>query len=191
MLIFKHRINTSAELNVTDPEYGLEFDVRSDGKNLYIHHDAFAEGEKFSDWVQHYRHSGMIVNTKCEGMEEEIIGWMIKLNVNPYFLLDMSIPFMIKWSRKGFRNMAVRYSEFEPLEFTLRFAGLADWVWLDCFNGKPAEVDQLLRLKEHFKICAVSPELQGYDKSKISEFRAAWSGVMPDAICTKVPDDWK
>ncbi len=190
-MIFKHRINTVADLQQTSPEYGVEFDLRSDGKQLYLHHDAFAEGEKFSDWIQQYRHAGMIVNTKCEGMEEEIIKWMAKMEIKSYFLLDMSIPFMVKWSAKGFRNMAVRYSEFEPLDFTLKFAGLAEWVWVDCFNGTPADEALLLRLKEHFRICAVSPELQGYDKSKISEFRAAWRRVMPDAVCTKVPDDWK
>jgi hypothetical protein len=190
MIIIQHRVNNVEKLTRLDNNLGVEFDIRSNGKNLYIHHDAFAEGEEFLHWLKGFNHSGLIVNVKCEGMEEEIIRILAEHNIDNYFLLDMSIPFMVKYARKGFRKMAVRHSEFEPMDFTMAFAGLVDWVWLDCFTGEPVDRQTLELLKSKFKVCAVSPELQGYPLDKIAHFKEAWAHIQPDAVCTKLPDLW-
>jgi hypothetical protein len=190
MIIFRHRVNTVENLNKTSPEQGVELDLRSNGTSLYLNHDAFGLGESFTDWVSNYRHRGMIVNTKCEGMEEEIIYILAERGIENYFFLDMSIPFMVKWSKKGFRKMAVRFSEYEPLEFTMKFTGLAEWVWVDCFNGNTHSPDVLAVLQKNFKVCIVSPELQGYSPEQILHFKETWKGFIPDGVCTKWPDYW-
>lgn len=191
MRIFKHRINTSAELREVPSEYGLELDLRSDGRHIYIHHDAFGAGELFEEWLEHYQHAGLILNTKCEGMEEKLLQLMEKKGIENYFFLDLSLPFLIKYMNRGMRKIAVRYSEYEPLDFVRRFEGKVDWVWVDCFNGDPVSSEILKTLSGMFKTCIVSPELQGYGLEKIQEFRDVWHGVLPDAVCTKRPEFWQ
>jgi hypothetical protein len=49
--------------------------------------------------------------------------------------------------------------------------------------------EEVAPLKAHFKICLVSPELQGGGKGDFSRFRDLAS--LSDAICTKDPLAWK
>jgi hypothetical protein len=190
MIIFKHRINQIKALSQLDCQFGVEFDIRSNGEQLYINHDAFGGGDLFDDWLNHYSHAGMIVNTKCEGMEEEIIGMLHNKHIENYFFLDMSLPFMVKWMKRGFTKMAVRHSKYEPIEYTMKFAGCAEWVWVDCFDGEAADRKILEELKRHFKVCIVSPELQGYPIDLIEVFKDKWKNIELDGVCTKHPENW-
>ena len=190
MKFYSHRINTIQLLIETSKEYGVEVDVRSNGKELYIHHDAFGEGELFEDWLVHYRHNGLILNTKCEGMEEALMEMMEKRGIEDYFFLDLSLPFLIKYAKRGLKNIAVRYSAFEPLDFVKKFKGMVDWVWVDCFNGIPINPQEIEELNAYFRVCLVSPELQGSELSKVQEFKKLYSSLTIDAVCTKRPDLW-
>ena len=127
---------------------------------------------------------------EAEGMEERILELMLKYEVKNYFFLDLSLPYLIKYMKKGVNQMAIRFSEFEPLEFVLGFAGKVDWVWIDCFTDLTLNHDNYLILKKNFKLCLVSPELQGYDLSRIDEFKTKLQGMELDAVCTKRPDLW-
>ena len=49
MKLIAHRRNTIAQLQATDPKYGVEVDIRSEGPRLIIHHDPFVAGESFED----------------------------------------------------------------------------------------------------------------------------------------------
>ena len=51
MQIIAHRINTKKLLEATSINFGVEVDIRSDGKNLIIHHDPMTQGEYFKDWI--------------------------------------------------------------------------------------------------------------------------------------------
>lgn len=190
MLKIAHRINTVAQLEAVPSEYGVELDLRPAGDRIILHHDAFAEGEDFEDWLKHYRHSLIILNTKAEGMEERLLSLMEIYKVENYFFLDLSLPFLIKYMRKGVSDIAVRFSEFEPLEFVMKFAGKVKWVWVDCFTDLPLTEENYKLLKQHFKLCLVSPELQGYDVSRIEDFKTKLKGMPIDAVCTKRPDLW-
>jgi len=44
MKLIAHRRNTIAELEATDPKYGIEVDIRSHNNALIIHHDPFSVG---------------------------------------------------------------------------------------------------------------------------------------------------
>ena len=113
----------------------------------------------------------LILNIKSEGIEEEVLRLVKKYNVADYFFLDTSIPFMVKYINKGWTKFAVRFSEHEPLELALKFKDKVEWVWVDCFTQLPLNNESYTQLKKHFKICLVSPELQGYPKSMIEEFK--------------------
>lgn len=190
MLKIAHRINTAEQLKNLPHEYGVELDLRPDGNRIIIHHDAFAAGEDFEEWLQQYRHSFLILNTKAEGMEERLLSLMEKHGIEQYFFLDLSLPFLIRYMNKGVRKIAVRFSEYEPLEFVMKFAGKVDWVWVDCFSDLPLDQDNYILLKKHFKLCLVSPELQGYHTDRIHEFRIKLKGMEIDAVCTKRPELW-
>ncbi|MGE0566602.1 MAG: hypothetical protein AB7O73_01525 [Bacteroidia bacterium] len=190
MLKIAHRINTIQQLKEVPLHYGVEIDLRPQGNRIIIHHDAFKEGEDFEEWLKHYKHSLIILNTKAEGMEERIISLMEKYEVKNYFFLDLSLPFLIKYMKLGVKDIAIRFSEYEPLDFVMGFAGKVDWVWVDCFNELPLNEENYKLLKGNFKLCLVSPELQGYDVSRIEEFKERLKLLPVDAVCTKRPELW-
>lgn len=193
-LIF-HRRNTIEELKATPIEYGVEVDVRSDKGQISIHHDPLANGENFEEWIKHYQHGTLILNVKEEGLEARLIELMNQCEITDYFFLDQSFPFLIKWSKQGERRCAVRVSEFESINTALTLAGKIDWVWVDCFTKFPLTGQEAKHLQGlGFKLCLVSPELQGRpaefaipELAKLLVERQ----IAPDAICTKKPELWK
>ncbi|MEK7266847.1 MAG: hypothetical protein AAB227_12200 [Pseudomonadota bacterium] len=64
MILISHRRNTIEQLRETPAHYGIEVDIRSQGDRLIIHHDAFADGEDFERWIEHYHHRLLILNVK-------------------------------------------------------------------------------------------------------------------------------
>ena len=56
MQIILHRINTKEALQNTPNKFGVEIDIRSEGKKLILGHDPFQEGEDFLKWIQLYDH---------------------------------------------------------------------------------------------------------------------------------------
>lgn len=190
MLKIKHRVNTSNELKNLSLDYGVELDLRSKEKDIIIHHDPFQEGELLEDYLKSYQHKFIILNIKSEGIEERVLDLINKFSITDYFLLDLSLPFTIKYIRKGERKIAVRFSEYEPIEFALSFQNKVDWLWVDCFNELPLTMDVYEKLKQNYKICLVSPELQGHPIEQIQHFKKQIDGMKIDAVCTKRPDLW-
>lgn len=195
MNIIAHRKNTLADLHESPTQYGVEVDIRSQGDRLVIHHDPFVAGESFDDWIAEYRHGTLILNVKEEGLEARLIALMQARGIEDYFFLDQSFPFLVKWSRQGLRRCAVRVSEFETIETALTLAGRVDWVWVDCFTHFALTGDEARRLQAAgFKLCLVSPELQGRDAAtEIPALRAllAQRGIVAEAVCTKQPRLWE
>lgn len=194
MNIIMHRRNTLAELNATPIELGVEVDIRSEGGKLVIHHDPLVIGEDFSAWMAAYQHGTLILNVKEEGLEQKVLDCMKKNNFDNFFFLDQSFPFLIKWANKGERRCAVRVSEYESVETALALSGKIDWVWVDCFTHFPLSMSDYKRLKDAgFKLCLVSPELQGRSADmEIPAIRKliADNAIDMDAVCTKRPDLW-
>lgn len=195
MKIIAHRRNTINELNASPTKYGVEVDIRSCGNKLIIHHDPFVDGESFDDWVAAYRHGTLILNVKEEGLEARLIALMKSHGIDDYFFLDQSFPFLVKWANMGERRCAIRVSEFESIATALTLAGKVDWVWVDCFTRFPLSEDDARRLKEAgFRLCLVSPELQGRDAAtEIPQLAKLLveRNIQADAMCTKRPDLWE
>ncbi len=190
MIKVAHRINSIEQLKSVPTNYGIELDIRSEGTELILQHDPFVTGECFEDLLKEYKHQLLILNTKSEGMEARILDLMQKYSIENYFFLDLSFPYLVKYAKAGTSSIAVRYSEYEPLELALSVAGLVDWVWVDCFSRLPLDKKSYTKLKEHFKIALVSPELQGQPISMIEEYKQELRGMEIDAVCTKRPDLW-
>ena len=195
MKLISHRRNSLLELLATSPNYGIEVDIRSVGERLIIHHDPCVAGEPFDDWIDAYRHGTLILNVKEEGLEARLIALMQSKGITDFFFLDQSFPFLVKWSNAGEHRCAVRVSEFESIETALTLAGKVDWVWVDCFTRFPLSEHDAKRLKEAgFKLCLVSPELQGRD-ANVEIPRMALllkeRNIIVDAVCTKRTDLWE
>lgn len=195
MQIIVHRRNTRYLLTETPKNYGIEVDIRSKGEQLIIHHDAFAGGESFENWLMDFKHKTLILNVKEEGLEDKVLNLMQSHHIEDFFFLDQSFPFLIKTSQSGERRCAVRISEYESIDTALSLAGKIDWVWVDCFSKFPLSTTQAIALKKAgFKICIVSPELQGrHDRHEISNFARLLSEleITIDAVCTKNPELWQ
>jgi hypothetical protein len=194
MKLISHRRNTVSELAATPVDLGVEVDIRSQGERLVIHHDPFVEGESFEEWIAAYRHGTLILNVKEEGLERRLLALMAQHGIDDFFFLDQSFPFLVKWSRAGERRCAVRVSEFETIDTALTLAGQVDWVWVDCFTRFPLTQDDARRLSAAgFKLCLVSPELQGRAaETEIPALRRLLLSlnIDADAVCTKRPDLW-
>lgn len=195
MIIVSHRRNTIAQLNETPAEFGIELDIRSRGQDLIVHHDAFVDGERFDDWLAHYRHRLLILNVKEEGLEDALLERMAQAGISDFFFLDQSFPFLVRTANRGERRCAVRVSEFESIDTALTLAGRIDWVWVDCFTRFPLDTSDAERLRDAgFRLCLVSPELQGRtDPAMVSAMRneVAAKNIRIDAVCTKQPDLWR
>ena len=191
MLFIAHRINTAAQLRQTPTHYGVELDLRDRGDRLIVQHDPFADGEDFAEYLREYRHGLMVLNVKSERIEERVLELVRRHRVRDYFLLDCSFPMIRALVARGERRIAVRFSEFEPLESALALAGEVDWVWIDCFSKMPLDATSYAELKRHFKLCGVSPELQGRPVESIAAYAEELAPYPLDAVCTKRPDVWQ
>lgn len=194
MIIIQHRRNTIDELIATSVEYGVEVDIRSYGDELIMHHDPFSPGTSFSDWLRYFRHKTLILNVKEEGLEARVLDLMRRNNIEDFFFLDQSFPFLLKTAKSGEKRCAIRISEYESLHTALAVAKLIDWCWVDYFSAFPLTGSEVQRLTEAgLKLCLVSPELQGYDPDiKIPEIKKLLSdeNIELAAVCTKKPDLW-
>lgn len=191
MIIILHRVNTIPQFERTPITFGVEVDLRDYDGKIAIQHDPLKTGESFEEYLRYYRHRFIILNVKCEGIEEEVLKILKQHRIDEFFLLDLSFPAIVKLVRNGERRIAVRFSEFESLDTCLRMRGLVDWAWVDGFNKCPLDYESFQKLAPHFKLCVVSPELQGRPVNEIALLRKQLAGMKIDAVCTKRPDLWQ
>jgi len=209
MHIISHRINTIIDLKNVNFLHGIEIDIRYHDNDLILHHDPFhhhkKSPEKFENLLAEFvkKHTGTIIlNIKTEGVERECINLMNKYNYKKWFFLDLSMPYFIKYANKANRgkikgftpdNIAVRFSEFEPIEYAVSFKGKVNWAWIDCFTKMPLDKGSYKILKDaNFKLCLFPPELQKHGVERIVEFQEILKKdhIKLDAVCTKNPELW-
>jgi len=191
MQYIAHRRNTLEELKATPREYGIEMDIRSFGDCLVVHHEPFVDAVPFKEWIKHYNHKTLILNVKEEGIEGLVKEIVEERGIRDYFFLDLSFPALMKMANMGETRIAVRFSEYESLETVMSLTGKVDWVWVDCFTKMPLTASAYQQLSKHFKLCMVSPELQGRSFEEISVYKNLLSSFKIDAVCTKKPELWK
>jgi hypothetical protein len=186
MLRIIHRINTSKQLAGIPKEYGVEVDIRNIGSRLVLNHEPYGGGEEFGDYCKEFSHAFMIANVKTEGIEEDVLAVLEERGIVDFFLLDLTFPSMVRLSRAGETRLAVRFSEYEPIEAALCAKGMAKWAWVDTFTRLPLDAESSARLrKAGFKTCLVCPERWGRP-SDIAKYRSILEsqGALPDAVMT-------
>jgi hypothetical protein len=188
MQIIAHRINTLEELKKVPESYGVEIDLRDEKKELILQHDPFSDGELFENFLKAYRHKTLILNIKSERIENKVTELIKKYNVTDYFFLDCSFPMIHLLSKNGEKNIALRYSEYEGLDTIENLKGKVKWIWVDCFSRLIIDKEKSELLKSWgYKICLVSPELQGRQDDVIpykEQIKA--NNIHLDAVCTKM-----
>ena len=185
-----HRINTSNELSNFEDNCGIELDLRDKNENLILQHDPFKDGENFEEYLKNFNKQSIILNIKSERIEFKVLKLLEKHQINNYFFLDSSFPMIYQLNKSNNQNIAVRYSEYEPIENIIKLKNMVKWVWVDCFNKFPLDVESYEKIKNaNLKICLVSPELQNYKdpKKEIDNIRKiiCENNFEIDAICTK------
>jgi hypothetical protein len=202
MLIICHRINKIEELKKIPSQYGVEIDIRGYGDKLLLNHDPIDKPNKYNkleDYLSNFNHSFIIFNMKEAGYEQKVIDLAEKYHIQDYFLLDVEFPYLYKATRKdGFRKIAVRYSEAEPIEsveaqFSRKGEPLLDWVWIDTNTKLPLDENIVKRLSA-FKTCLVCPEMWGRPEDiEIYANKIKKLGFNLDAVMTdmKYAEKWK
>lgn len=188
--LYRHRINTVDALQAIPLEHGIEFDLRSSGSDVLVTHDPFTTGPRIEDFFPHIGPRPCIFNVKTEGIEERVRALAAQHGIEDYFFLDCSVPAAMKLARAGETRLAVRYSEVEPVEAVRAWREKAQWVWVDCFSRFPDDAATWRELSEHFRLCVVSPELQGHDATTTAALRESLRDRPFDAVCSKLPERW-
>lgn len=167
-IVIAHRINKISALANVPQKYGVEIDVRHDkaSNSLYLSHDVgVQEGvyDNLEDYLKHFNHRFVIFDIKEAGIEDRCIALASQFGIpkNNYFLLDVEFPYLYRASRKeGVKEIAVRYSEAEPVEFSLAQKGFVDWVWIDTNTKLPLDMATKEKLAG-FKTALASPDRWG------------------------------
>lgn len=160
MEIIIHRINTIKDLKILNNKFGIEIDVRSKNSKLILNHEPFICGDYLEDYLEVYSHGTIVFNIKEAGIEEEVLSLVKKYKLSSFFLLDVEMSYLYKASKDNQKNIAVRFSEFEPIELTKNFINLVDWVWIDTVTTLPI-LENNLHILSFFKSCIVSPDRWG------------------------------
>ncbi len=186
MELVAHRLNRRAQLEQLPPHYGAEIDLRAEGGELILNHDPFRGGELFSQWLEGYHHGLLVLNIKEAGIESEVIRMVEARGIRRFFLLDVEFPYIHRATRQGERRIAMRYSEEESIATVERYAGRAEWAWIDTISRLPLDPDTVQRLAP-FKTCLVCPERWGRPED-IHAYAASMRALAfwPDAVMTSL-----
>ena len=188
-----HRINKIKELNKIPENYGTEIDIRSKGSKLILNHEPYESGDILENYLENYIHKTLVLNIKEAGIENDILRIVKSYPIKSYFLLDVEMPYMYSASKKGHRNIAVRFSEYENISLAREFSNKLNWIWIDTATKLPLNKKNLSVIKK-FKSCLVCPERWGRIKD-IKRYKNILKKLnfYPDAVMTsyKCLKKWK
>ena len=188
-----HRINKIKELNKIPQNYGTEIDIRSKGSKLILNHEPYESGDILENYLENYIHKTLVLNVKEAGIENDILRIVKSYPIKSYFLLDVEMPYMYSASKKGHRNIAVRFSEYENISLAREFSNKLNWIWIDTATKLPLNKKNLSVIKK-FKSCLVCPERWGRIKD-IKKYKNILKKLnfYPDAVMTsyKCLKKWK
>lgn len=153
-----HRVNSIEILKSIDKSLGCEIDIRTDGSNLILNHEPLKKGDRLNDYLDEYRHGTLVLNIKETGIESIVLQEVQKRNIKSYFLLDVEMPYLIKAFIKNEKNLAVRFSEYEPIENVVIFKNKFNWIWVDSITKVPI-ADENFQTINKFNVCLVCPSL--------------------------------
>ena len=188
MEIIIHRINKIKDLKKIPKNFGIEVDIRTDGSNLILNHDPFTKGDLLENYLESYKHKTLVLNLKEAGIEKNILSLVKKYSIKSYFLLDVEMPYMYSATKKGEKNIAVRYSEYEDISLTNHFKNKLKWVWIDTATKLPLNKKNI-NIISKLKSVLVCPERWGrfkdidVYKKKLKKLNFTPTAVMTSKKC--------
>ena len=187
-----HRVNKIKDLKSLPKKFGVEIDIRTVGSKLILNHEPFNKGDILENYLENYEHKTLVLNLKEAGIEKEVLK-LVKIHlIKSFFLLDVEMPYMYSATKKGQKNIAVRFSEYESLDLTKYFQGKLNWVWIDTVTKLPINLNNA-KILSKFKSCIVCPERWGRKKDikkykkKLFKLKFKPTSVMTSLDCV---DEW-
>ena len=191
MEIIIHKINTVKELRRIRKDFGTEIDIKSYKSKLILNHEPYKSGDLLENYLSTYDNGTLVLNIKESGIENDVIKLTKKYNIKSYFLLDCEMPYIFQKIKKNFRDMAVRFSEYEPIEISKNFINKVDWIWIDTYTKLPVNPSNMKIIKR-FKSCIVCPERWGREKQiKNYFYKMLKMDFMPDSVMTSKKNSLK
>jgi len=187
MEIIIHRVNTIKKLRSISNNFGTEIDIRSSSSKLILSHEPFAKGDSLENYLSEYKKGTLILNIKESGIEQSVLKLIKKYKIKSYFLLDVEFPYIFKTlDEKLNKNIAVRFSEYEPINLSNKLINRVNWIWLDTYKKFPLNYKNLKFIKK-FKSCLVCPERWNRQRD-IKKYYLLMKKLkfMPDAIMTSL-----
>ena len=189
MEIIIHRVNAIKKLRSLPNNFGTEIDIRSYSSKLILSHEPCVNGDRLENYLSEYKkHKGtLILNIKESGIEQNVLKLVKRYKIKSYFLLDVEFPYIFKTlDEKLNKNIAVRFSEYEPINLSNKLVNKVNWIWLDTYKRFPLNKNNLKFIKR-FKSCLVCPERWNRQRD-IKRYFLFMKKLkfMPDAIMTSL-----
>ena len=159
---------------------------------MILNHEPFNNGDQLDNYLENYEHKTLVLNLKEAGIEREVLNLVKNYLIKSFFLLDVEMPYMYSATKKGQKNIAVRFSEYESLDLTKYFLGKLNWVWIDTVTKLPININNA-KILSKFKSCIVCPERWGRKKDiknykkKLLKLKFKPTSVMTSLDCV---DEW-
>ena len=173
--------------------YGVETDLRDYREKLVISHNVANEdcvGLEDFFWLYQTCHSKspLALNVKADGIQVLLEPLLKKYNIVNYFLFDMSIPELVVNANRKLRF----YTRNSDVEKECVLYSKANGVWLDAFYDENWLTEKVItqHVKHGMKVCIVSPELHGYEYTRVWEMLKGTSLYKNElvALCTDIPN---
>ena len=191
MEIIIHKINTVKELRRIRKDFGTEIDSKSYKSKLILNHEPYKSGDLLENYLSTYDNGTLVLNIKESGIENDVIKLTKKYNIKSYFLLDCEMPYIFQKYKKNFRNMAIRFSEYEPIQISAKFINKIDWIWIDTYTKLPVSPSNVKIIKK-FKSCIVCPERWGREKDIEKYFNKMVNmKFLPTSVMTSKKNSFK
>ncbi len=191
MEIIIHKINNIKSLRQIQKNFGTEIDIKSYKSKLILNHEPYKSGELLEDYLSAYKNGTLILNIKESGIEDDVINLTKKYKIKSYFLLDCEMPYIFQKIKKNFKKMAIRFSEYEPIEISKKFINKVDWIWIDTYTKLPVNFTNIKTIKK-FKSCIVCPERWGREKDiKKYFYKMRKMNFLPDSVMTSKKNSLK
>ena len=186
MEIIVHRVNSIKMLKKIPINFGVEIDLRAYQSKIILNHEPFKSGDTLDNFLQYYNHGTLILNIKEDGIEDEVIKKVNKAEIKSFFLLDVEFPYIFKSLKNNQKNIAIRFSEKEPIDISKLFEKNFKWLWIDTVSKLPLNKKNLKVIKK-FKSCLVCPERWGRP-NEINKYKQQMKNLKfkPDAVMTSL-----
>ncbi len=186
MEIIVHRVNSTNKLKKIPKTFGAEIDLRTYKSKIILNHEPFQSGDTLDDFLKNYNHGTLILNIKEDGIEDEVIKKVNKAKIKSFFLLDVEFPYIFKCLKNNQKNIAIRFSEKEPIEISKLLEKKFKWLWIDTVTKLPLNKKNLRVIKK-FKSCIVCPERWGRPH-EINKYKKKMKNLKfkPNAVMTSL-----